>query len=133
MKKELTFHLSSAMLGILISVMPQLLICEHCMKMGMRCTFSARIALIIGFFIFALSFLSLFFSSKEVKFGITISIGCFGLLSALISTIVVGFCDGKCGVAMCHCNPFTIIIMVTLSGLVIANSAVQAFILNKQK
>lgn len=131
MKKEAIFPVFSILFGLCISVVPRLLVCDGCLSMGMRCAISVKVELVVGLFIIVLALLSFCLASHAVKLGVSIALLCFGIFSFLVSTFLIGFCDGTCANAMCECNPFTTIIMAVISALVIINEGIHAAALCK--
>lgn len=126
MKKEWIFTGLSALAGILISIMPRFLVCAHCIEMGMRCAMSVKVQFAIGALILLLAIVTLFMQSHQVKMGMSLSIVLFGVLSGLVSTILIGFCNGGCSTPNCQCNPYTTIIMIALSVLVVITAILQS-------
>lgn len=122
MKKSVLFPAFTAFIGILIAIMPLFLVGDCSKAMGMCCGGTARVELVIGLMIFALAILSMFFPAAQTKLGIFLSLIGFGVLSGLVSTILIGFCNGDCPNPNCNCHPLTTIIMVVLSALAVIGS-----------
>jgi hypothetical protein len=125
--------ISLGVLGALISIAPNYLVCQHCMKMGMKCAGSVKIEFGIGIIVLILTLLLFFFVSREIRLGISISLTLIGIFSALVSTVLSGFCNGSCGNADCTCSPFTTPIMTTLSILVVLVALFNSMFLSKTK
>lgn len=126
MKKEWMFAGLSAVAAILIAVVPRFLVCSHCMVMGMGCIMAANVQFAMGILIVLMIALTIFMRSNAMKAGMSMSLIFFGILSGLVSTVLIGFCNRGCASAECQCNPYTTLIMVVLSALQVMGGIMQS-------
>ena len=132
MKNKIVSGIFLALLGGLISIAPNFLISQHCLNMQMKCFYVAKIELGIGILIIVLALLFIYFKSRETKLGISLSLALIGVFSALIATVLIGFCNGSCSTE-CSCNPATSLIIAILGTLVALISFVNFITLNNRK
>lgn len=130
MKNKTLSGIVLAILGALISFMPKWLMDEHCINARMNCFWSGKAELGIGLLIVILALLLIYFESKEIRMGINLSLALIGIFSALITSVLIGFCGGSCG-AKCTCSPAATYIMTGLGVLVTILSCLNLFQLNK--
>lgn len=125
---------STAILGTLIAIVPNfiLTICPHCQGMMMKCSWSAKAEFGVGVLIIFLAILLALVDSREIRLGISISLGFIGILASLIAKVLIGFCDGSCS-PDCSCNPITAPLMTVLGILVAVLSFVNAIYLSRTK
>lgn len=126
--------ITTVLLGALIASVPNfiLTICPHCQHMEMGCTWAAKTEFGIGVLIVFLGILLAFVESREIRMGISTSLGFIGILSLLISRVIIGFCDGTCS-QECSCSPLTVPVMTILSVLTAVISFINAFYLSRTK
>ncbi len=90
--------ISTAILGALISIVPNFLffaLCPYCHSMAMKCSWAAKAEFGVGVLIVFLAILLTFVESGKIRMGISTGMGFVGILSLLISTVLIGFCDGE--------------------------------------
>ena len=133
MTSKIVLGISLGVLGVLISTAPNFLVCQHCMKMAMKCAGSVKTEFGIGVIILILALFLLFFESREIRLGISISLTLIGLFSALVSTVLSGFCNGSCGNPDCTCSPFTTLIMTILSIFVVLLALLNSLFLSRAR
>ncbi len=133
MNSKTVSGISLILLGALISIVPNFLVYQHCMQMAAKCTYSAKTEFAIGILIIILAAMLLLFESREARLGISISLIFIGIFAALVPTMLIGFCDGKCGNPGCTCSSFTTLIMAALSILVALISVVNVICINNTK
>lgn len=126
--------ITTVLLGALIACVPNfiLTICLHCQHMEMRCSWAAKAEFGVGVLIVFLGILLAFVESREIRMGISTALGVIGILSLLISKVIIGFCDGSCS-QECSCSPLTVPVMMVLSILAAAVSFINAFYLSRTK
>lgn len=129
-KDKTVSGISLAILGALIFIVPKFLISGHCLSMQMKCFWTAKTEFYIGIFIVILAFLFLYFESREMKSGISLSLALFGFFSVIV-TAFMGYCNGSCS-AVCSCSPVSSVIMIVLSILVTLISFLNFISLNKK-
>ncbi len=131
MKNKTISGIALAILGALISITPRFLICPHCISMGMRCLGTAKTELGVGILIVLLALFFVYFKSREIRLGISLSLALIGIFSVLVPTMLIGVCNGSCG-AECTCNAASSLITAILGVLVMFISFVNFMILNKK-
>jgi hypothetical protein len=132
LKNKIVSGIFLALLGGLIAIAPNLLISQHCLNMQMKCFCIAKMELGIGILIIVLALLFICFESRETKLGISLSLVLIGVFSALIATVLIGFCNGTCSTD-CSCNPATSLIIAILGTLVALISFMNFMTLNHRK
>lgn len=133
MKNKMASGISLALLGAIISFMPNFLMGHHCLQnLGTKCYFAAKTEFGIGILIILLAIFFIYFDSKEIKFGISFSLSLVGIFSALTPSLLIGFCSGSCSM-QCTCNSATSLIMIILSILVTLISFVNCILLNRSR
>ena len=126
--------ISTGILGALIACLPNfiLTICPQCQSMMMKCSWAAKAEFGVGALIVFLAILLVFVESSDIRMGISMALGCIGILTALIAKVLIGFCDGSCS-SGCSCNPITTPLMVAMGILVSVLSFINAFYLSRTK
>lgn len=118
MSGKMMWGLSLSALGLLISLVPNLILktCAHCLGMGMKCPMGSKTEFLIGAMILLLALLSLVVDSSQARMGLSMGIFLLAILAVCIATILVGFCDTSCHAA-CLCSPAKTPAMAVLGGL----------------
>lgn len=126
--------ISTVALGALIACVPNfiLAICPHCQYLGMKCSWAAKAEFGVGVLIAFLGILLAFAESREIRIGISAALGFVGILSLLISRVIIGFCNGSCSLE-CTCNPLTVQLMTALSILTAVISFLNTLYLSRKK
>ncbi len=126
--------ISTVLLGALIACVPNFIlpICPHCQSMMMKCIWAAKAEFGVGVVIMFLAVLLAFVDSGGIRSGVGAALGFIGILSALIATVLIGFCDGSCS-PDCGCNPMTAQVMAGLGILTAVISFINVFYLSRPK
>jgi drug/metabolite transporter (DMT)-like permease len=121
-------------LGAMISVVPNFILrtCEHCMDMGMKCPTAAKAEFIIGVMILLMAVFFIASESNQARWGISVGMVMLGILTALMATIIIGFCDGSCSTE-CTCSSLRAPAMIAMGTLVSLISLVNSFFLSCSK
>ena len=131
MGNRLLFGVIQALLGILISAVPNysmFQICQKCQDIEIKCYWAARTEYGVGILIIVYALLYIAFKNREIRMAINIAIACLGIFVALIATVIIGFCDGSCN-PNCTCNPATLPVMTMLGMLILLVSIVNGIYL----
>lgn len=126
--------ISTILLGALIACLPNFIlpICTHCQVMMMKCSWAAKAEFGVGVMIMFLGVLLAFVDSREIRTGVSAALGFIGIFSALIATVLIGFCDGSCS-PNCACSPMTATLTTALGILVAVISFINVFYLSHTK
>jgi uncharacterized membrane protein len=73
-----------------------------------------------------------FVDSREIRTGVSAALGFVGIFSALIATVLIGFCDGSCS-PNCACSPATATVTTALGILLSLISFINVFYLSRSK
>lgn len=131
MKNKTISGIALVILGALISIAPAFLISRNCLAMKMRCFGTTKAELGAGILIIILALLFIYFESREIRLGLSLSLAFIGIFSALLPTVLIGVCNGSCSLK-CSCNTASSIIMAILGILVLLISLVNLRLLNNQ-
>jgi len=100
---------------------------DAAMSSPMKCFWTARAELGIGFLISATGLLLILLRRKQARFGLTLALGLNGILALLIPTALIGVC----GEAQNTCRELTLPALSILSSFVIVLSVINAVYLYK--
>lgn len=134
MINRVVMGISSVLLGALIACVPNfiLTVSDYCRHMEMGCVWAAKAEFGVGVLIVFLGILLALVEAREIRMGISTALGFIGILSLLMSRIIIGFCDGTCS-PECTCSSLTIPVMTGLSVAVSVISFINAFYLSTAK
>jgi hypothetical protein len=132
MKNKYVSGILMAILGALIAFLPTRLIDTHCITGQMKCFWAGKTELGLGILIVILALLFLYFESRETRLGLSLALALIGVLSALVSSVLIGFCCGSHGMK-CVCSPAAPYLMTGLNILVVLASLLNLFQLRKSK
>jgi hypothetical protein len=130
MKNKNVAGILLAVLGALISLLPTRLIDKHCVTEQLNCYWTGKTELGLGILIVILALLLITIESRETRMGISLSLALIGLFSALVTSVLIGFCGAGCG-AKCTCSPAAPYIMTGLNALVVLISLLHLLQLRK--
>jgi len=118
MKNKYVTGILTAILGALIAFLPTRLIDTHCISERVQCFWAGKMELGLGILIVILSLLFLYFDSRDMRMGLSLALALVGVLSALVSSVLIGYCCGSHGMK-CVCSPAAPYIMTGLNILVV--------------
>jgi hypothetical protein len=114
-------------LGGLIAFGPRTIfpVCDANLDMVMKCHWTARAELGIGFVIVLSGVLLTVIQSDRIRLGLSLGIILNGILSLLIPTVLIGVCGGQ----HMTCHSLTLPALAVISGIVIIAAAVYTLFL----
>jgi len=130
MKNRLFTGILFLIFGLLIAIGPQTIfpVCEAG-NMPMKCFYTAKAEIGAGGLIAVLGVLSLIFSNKKIRAGISLATTLGGILTVLIPTALIGVCGGK----HMTCSTLTLPALSVLGVVTAVSAAINAVYLIKSK
>lgn len=132
MKNKYWSGILLAVLGALIAFLPTRLVDAHCITERTQCFWAGKMELGFGVLIMILAMLLLCFESRETRMGLSLALALAGVLSALASSVLIGFCCGAHGLK-CVCSPAAPYVLSGLNILVVLVSLLNLFQDRKSK
>ncbi len=126
MKNKFIFGFLSIAIGLLIALGPLTIfpVCgvhEHSEEV-MKCFWTARAELGVGFSISILGLLSIISGNPKFRLGLTAAILLNGILALLFPSVLIGVC----GSTHMNCRALTLPALFILSSLIVTASVIQA-------